>query len=254
MGAFFVAWLLASPALALCSLPGPRQAVEIASVIDGDTLRLADGRSVRLIGLDTPELGRKGRADEPYAVAARDELRTLVRASQGRLALHLGEQPQDRYGRALAHAFDAAGNNIEAALLRKGLGRFVAVAPNTAMVTCHQEAEARARASGRGMWRHPQRVDAGQIRQGGFALVEARIERIERNRGGTWLETDGPLVLNIPPGREKAFARAELDAMVGKRVEARGWIIDRKGARSAARWLLPISHPAMVSALSPEAQ
>lgn len=59
--------------------------MQVRQVVDGDTLRLVDGRSVRLIGINTPEVGRKGRSSEPYAEAARRRLQALVNASDGRV-------------------------------------------------------------------------------------------------------------------------------------------------------------------------
>ena len=38
---------------------------------DGDTLALEDGRSVRLLGINTPETGRDGEPSEPFAEDAR---------------------------------------------------------------------------------------------------------------------------------------------------------------------------------------
>lgn len=64
--------LLAPVAQADCPrLPGGFSA-RVEHVYDGDTVRLADGRKVRLIGVNTPELGREGRADESHARAAHD--------------------------------------------------------------------------------------------------------------------------------------------------------------------------------------
>jgi hypothetical protein len=48
----------------------------IASVYDGDTVRLTDGRGLRLIGLDTLELGHDGAPDQAYTQRATDALRT----------------------------------------------------------------------------------------------------------------------------------------------------------------------------------
>ena len=88
--------------LAFCPSPGPLPLVSVAKVVDGDTLRLVDGRSVRLIGINTPELGRDGRKAEPFAVAAQRRLRALVEASNGRVGLVPGRESKDRYGRTLA--------------------------------------------------------------------------------------------------------------------------------------------------------
>ncbi len=127
VGAFFVFVLFSLQAQALCSATGPLSRADVATVIDGDTLRLRDGRSVRLIGLNAPELGRKGRKAEPYAQAAKRRLQVLVDASDGRIGLRPGQQGRDHYGRVLAHAFDHRGANLEAALLVEGLGYFVAM-------------------------------------------------------------------------------------------------------------------------------
>ena len=46
--------------------PGKLPSVKVQRVVDGDnSLRLVDGRNVRLIGLNTPEIGCQGRANEP---------------------------------------------------------------------------------------------------------------------------------------------------------------------------------------------
>ena len=63
VGAFFVSVICLSAAQAYCPASeraGHRSAVQ--RVVDGDTLRLSDGRNVRMIGLNTPELGKKGRS------------------------------------------------------------------------------------------------------------------------------------------------------------------------------------------------
>ena len=57
--------------------------------------RLQDGSSVRMIGFNALELGKKGRTDEPLAVAARERLQALVTASD---SLLLGRKSQDHYG------------------------------------------------------------------------------------------------------------------------------------------------------------
>ncbi|MGV6807200.1 MAG: thermonuclease family protein, partial [bacterium] len=45
-----------------CAPFAPGEPVAVSRVIDGDTLHLVDGRRVRLIGVNTPEMGH---GDEP---------------------------------------------------------------------------------------------------------------------------------------------------------------------------------------------
>ncbi|KRW74254.1 nuclease [Pseudomonas sp. TTU2014-096BSC] len=250
VGAFFVSAFFAAAASAACSPPGPLQVQKVAQVIDGDTLRLVDGRSVRLIGLNTPELGSKGRRAEPFAERARRRLQALVEASGGQVGLHSGEQARDNYGRWLAHAFDSAGNNLEASLLAEGLGYFVVVRPNAALAACHLLAERSAREARLGLWRQSPVQSARNIRQGGFALLEGRVLRVERNRGGIWLELEGGLVVQVPVAALNAFGRGHLEELRGRSVEVRGWVIDRarrQGPTPRSRWLVQVSHPAMLA-------
>ncbi len=250
VGAFFVSAIWLSGAQAFCPAPAGLTSVTVQRVIDGDTLRLGDGRSVRMIGLNTPELGKQGRSDEPFAVAARQRLQALVEASGGRVGLRPGKQAQDHYGRTLAHIYSASGANLEAQMLADGLGFQVAVAPNVDLVACQQAAERSARQAGRGLWRQSPVVKSGQIQRSGFAVVSGRVSKVQRNRGGIWIELHDSLVLRVAPNLVGQFDNARWPALKGKQIEARGWIVDRSrrgGLQSGqSRWLLPLTAPSML--------
>ena len=253
VGAFFVFGVYAGGALAFCPAPGNLPSTKVQRVVDGDTLRLVDGRTVRLIGLNSPEMGRQGRSAEPFAEAARQRLQALVAASDGRVALQLGRQAKDHYGRTLAHAYDDRGNNLEAQLLAEGLGYQVAVAPNLALVQCQQAAERSARQARAGLWQHSPVLAPKQLSRGGFALLRGQVQRIERNGGGLWLEMGDSLVLHIAPRALGNFDLRAVESLEGRQVEARGWVIDRSrrgGLRAGqARWMLPLTDKAMLEAL-----
>ncbi len=66
VGAFFMSVVsVFAGAAEACRPTGALQNVEVARVVDGDTVRLRDGRSVRLIGINAPELAHNGRTTEP---------------------------------------------------------------------------------------------------------------------------------------------------------------------------------------------
>jgi len=255
-GAFFIPaiWLSGAFAAPLCPAPGALTYASVAHVSDGDTLRLEDGRSVRMIGLNAPETGKKGQSAEPFAEAARKRLQTLVAQSNGRVGLLAGKQAQDRYGRTLAHVFGADGSNLEAQLLADGLGYQVAIAPNVALLDCQQAAERSARAAGLGLWRQSPVLAAQQISRSGFALVGGTVSKVQRNRGGLWIDLQGGLVLHIGPRQLASFNQKQLASLQGAKVEARGWVLDRSrraGAKAGqARWMLPLTHPGMLKVIA----
>lgn len=253
VGAFFMLGVQASAAWAFCPAPSGLSTAKVQRVVDGDTVRLSDGRSVRLLGLNSPELGRQGRSAEPFAEAARKRLQALVDASRGRVQLQPGEQGKDHYGRTLAHAYDLQGRNLEAQLLSEGLGYWVAVAPNLALVKCHQAAERAARDARLGVWQRPVIQSPKQVKQGGFTLIQGRVERVERNRGGVWLEMGDGLVLHVAPRMMPSFDATALQALEGRTIESRGWVVDRAkrgGLREGqARWLLALTAQGMLQVL-----
>ncbi|PWK43850.1 thermonuclease family protein [Pseudomonas sp. OV226] len=249
-GAFFVSAIWLSGAQAFCPAPIELESVTVQRVVDGDTLRLSDGRSVRMIGLNTPELGKQGRSDEPFAVVARKRLEALVAASDGRVGLLPGKESKDHYGRTLAHVYGADGANLEAQMLAEGLGFQVAVAPNVDLVSCQQAAERSARQAGLGIWRQSPVLKAEQIEASGFAVLSGRVSKVQRNRGGVWIELQDSVVLRVAPNMLNRFDVAALETLQGAQIEARGWVQDRSrrgGLKPRqARWLLPLTDPSML--------
>ena len=88
----------------------------VASVTDGDTLRLTDGRRVRLVQVDTPELG----GGECYSRAARTQLLQLAGpGTRVRLTTDPRLDRVDRYGRLLAYV-EVGRTNVNVELVRRG--------------------------------------------------------------------------------------------------------------------------------------
>ncbi|SDT01568.1 nuclease homologue [Halopseudomonas xinjiangensis] len=248
--AFFVVWLFTGLAQAdACRMPED-DAVRVHSrtVFDGDTLELTDGRRVRLIGINAPEIGREGKASEPFARAAEQRLQQLTRGKP--LYLVPGEEPRDRYGRTLGHLFDAGGTNLEAQLLAEGLGFAIGVPPNLDMVQCHAAAEKAARTTGRGLWSGHPVIEASRLERGGFQIVRGTVRSAEKAGRFWWLALDGQVVLRIPQDDRNVLAGRDPSAMQGELVEARGWVIDRRGQRSVnrghQRFMLPVRHDSML--------
>jgi endonuclease YncB( thermonuclease family) len=128
----------------------------VLNVHDGDsiTVMTADGRKlkVRLIGIDTPEIG------QPYASESRDALRRMVAAAGNRVELVY--QKTDRYKRTLALVI-ANDRYLNHDLIRGGWAWYYrqyrkdleAVKPGAPVTFA--EAERYARSHRLGLWRDP---------------------------------------------------------------------------------------------------
>jgi micrococcal nuclease len=112
--------LLAAALLVLTALLAAPAAsntpAQLARVVDGDTIELAGGARVRLLQIDTPELG----SGECYSRAAAKELRRLVPAGTAiSLEADAPLDLVDRYGRLLRYVH-AGGRNVNLELVRRG--------------------------------------------------------------------------------------------------------------------------------------
>ena len=88
----------------------------IASVYDGDTLTVTTGEKVRLLQIDTPELG----SGECYSRKAATELRRLApTGAEVSLVADSSLDDRDRYGRLLRYVF-VGGRNVNLELVRMG--------------------------------------------------------------------------------------------------------------------------------------
>ena len=247
-GAFFL--LLSTPSYAttaFCSIAPIKAEFSVKQVIDGDTVRLHNGRSVRLIGIDAPEMGGRGRTDQPYAVQAKQRLSALIQANNNKVSLRLGQEPRDRYDRVLAYLYDRHGVSLGEQLVAAGLAFNVALAPNTDFAECLVQAEEHARTSGLGLWKHAAYKPAQQVKAGGFTLLQGRIQKVQRNKGGVWLELGHSVTIQIPTQALAYFDPQTFEDWQGRILHARGWVADRKGQNSQyARWRLTVSHPSML--------
>ena len=149
--------LIATAALGVAALASPRSAppitrsesVLVRAVLDGDTIDVSTFGRVRLLGIDAPEVGRRFDTPAPFAVEARERLKTLVWHRWVRLER---EGPAlDAYNRHLAYVMTEDGVFVNAALVRDGLARVSARIPLTRLPEL-QRAEADAQRSHRGMW------------------------------------------------------------------------------------------------------
>ncbi|MEH6649043.1 MAG: thermonuclease family protein [Motiliproteus sp.] len=234
-----------------CPPPQSVQTVSIATVFDGDTVRLNDGRKVRLIGINTPELGRDGKPDQPLARQAKAALEQLLQG-QSDLQLQPGQQSHDRYGRLLAHLYLHDGTNLEAQLLKRGLGFAISIPPNLKLRDCLRHAEQQARQQQRGVWSDPyyQPLRATDLSadNGGFGRFRGQVTKTGKLKKGHYLELDGKIFITFESTLLQQHPQFSSDNLLGYHIEIRGWLITRKLTKDQLNrgylpFMLNINHP-----------
>ncbi len=240
-------------------LPGSAPATEptpadvrgtVAAVIDGDTLRLADGREVRLAGILAPKPAAGDSA--AAAGAARAALAGLALGHE--VVVAADGRRMDRYGRALGQMMLRGGAIwLQGALLGDGLVRVSVAEAGQSRTADMLRIEAVARAGRRGLWADPAYrlrnpddvgfvVDSFQIVEGVVLAVAERRARTYLNFGADYL-TDFTVSLDGPARRLVAAAGVDLAALRGVRVRVRGWIKSFNGP------MIEITHAAQIEVL-----
>jgi micrococcal nuclease len=125
--------------------------VKVKWVADGDTIILQDGRHVRYIGIDTPEIDHPHQPAQPMSYAALAANRRLVDGR--RLRLVYDREKRDRYGRTLAYVYRSDGLFVNAELVRMGFAHVLYRFPNTANAADLLSAQRQAMVARKGIWR-----------------------------------------------------------------------------------------------------
>ena len=250
LGALFY-FLLTEYADAAC---GPHKQPEwqrVEYVHDGDSLKLTDGRKIRLIGINTPEVASDSKPAEPFSAEARESLKSEIRQANNRVGLIYGVRRTDRYGRTLAHLFLPDGTNLTRKLLRQGLGSLVAISPNITYNKCYQSAQQEARQKQVSIWDkdHSSIIDLGWQKSAptGFRHVRGTVTRVSESSKNIWLHLGRALIIQISRNDLDYFKIAQigsLEEFEGKIIEASGWIYTVKNQQR-----LRVYHPSVLHVL-----
>ena len=228
--AFVTGLLLPLKAFAeICPPTTPTTRHRVVRVIDADTVELSRGERVRLLGIDAPELGYSGQADEPVARDAKQALEAILRRSAYHVQLMPGQESRDRYGRLLAYLFLPDLTNVQRLLLQDGLVMQVFVAPNLEFADCLRPVEMAARRQSTGIWSladYEPGIDSINVPDSarGAAIVHGRVVRVGQSKDNLWINLQGGVALQIPRRYLDTFS-VNLVELTGQRVRARGWLV-----------------------------
>ncbi len=130
--------------------------IEVTHVYDGDTIQLMDGRRVRLIGINAPEImheDRKGECQkaEPFGENAKQYLTNKL--IHQKVSLEMDHEAQDHYHRILAYVFLTDGTIINEKMVEQGLAYCLPTSPNTRYEKQLEKTQQIAMDSGKGIWK-----------------------------------------------------------------------------------------------------
>jgi endonuclease YncB( thermonuclease family) len=230
--AFLVLASSGQPFAADCALEAQGEG-RVAAVLDGRSLRLEDGREIRLAGIARDGTDRaQGRAALSALAGGRD------------VTLHGDDDSPDRYGRQSVFLFAAgAEQSVQSELLRRGEALFSADIADKNCAAALTAAEGAARGARLGMWADGTVIknteSPGDILAtiGRFAVVEGRVLSVRQagattylNFGRNWTRD---FAATIPRRIVPAFEGAGLGPKLleNRWIRVRGVVSSRGGPR-----------------------
>lgn len=210
----------------------------VRKVYDGDTIILEDGKHIRLLGVNTPEIESRQRAEEPGGVAAKKWLQAQLHDKK--VYLEYDEVKIDKYKRQLAHVFLSNGKHLNVMLLENGWGTVSIIPPNVRYSDKLVQAQQQAEKARLGIWAMPdyqlQPITKIANHSRGWKRFSATPHAIKKNRKYTRLLINDKIDIRIANNNLKAFP--PLSTYLGKSLEIRGWV-----SRNNDHYTMLIQHP-----------
>ncbi len=215
---------------------------KIVEIIDGDTVVLASGKQVRMVGTQAPKLAlsRKNFTDWPLAKQAKQTLENIALGQT--VTLKYGGRKTDRHGRILAHLFTEDGTWLQKYMLEQGLARTYSFKDNRSCITELLKAEQTARTNSLNIWQNDyydimSASDLKQLNQknGTYQIIEGELLKFDTVYGqlyfnfGENYRTD--FTITVAKRNRLAFAQSNIDFKnpIGKKIRIRGWLEQRGG-------------------------
>lgn len=220
--------------------------VVVAKVYDGDTLLLSDGRKVRFLGINTPEIARRQKLAESGGEQAKAWLKQAIEHKP--VTLEFDAEKQDKYQRTLAYLFSEDNLHLNVELVKRGLATVNIFPPNLKYVAALADAQQHAERQGLGIWADaayaPQlysSIDIDDYR--GWRRVTGEIKSVKNSRKYSYLNFSDRFALQIPNQSLSLFP--DLMTYMGKRLEVRGWI-----SQSRQGFVMRLRHPLDIKVLN----
>ena len=202
----------------------PQGEGHVTEGIDGRSFRLADGREIRLAGIEpvAPDAAKAGRAAALSAII----------------------DAPDRYGRQSAFVFLAGSDTpVQSGLLAEGAALFSSEITDKACATSLLAAEAEARQAQKGAWtgsaviKNAESTDDILSGIGRFMLVEGKVLSVRQAGATTYLNfgrrwtRDFAVTISRRNMPAVESAGMTLKSLENRQIRIRGWVEARPGPR-----------------------
>jgi micrococcal nuclease len=216
---------------------------KVDKVYDGDTVKLEDGRKIRLLGINTPEVQHRNQATEAGGETAKRWLTDKLKTQKVRLVTDV--EQTDKYKRTLAYLITENKEHINVQLVERGLAAVNIYPPNLLYVNELVEAGKQAEQAKRGIWQQPQyaviAIDSlGNDGHPGWTRLSGKVSLIRSSRKYVYLEFSDLFQARIEKKWLTLFP--DINSYQGQIVEVRGWLNKNKGG-----WSMLIRHPSAIS-------
>ncbi|MFZ2403611.1 MAG: thermonuclease family protein, partial [Methylobacter sp.] len=230
----------------------------VKTVYDGDTVVLEDGRKIRFLGINTPEVQHR----DKLADAGGDEAKRWLadKLKNTKVRLEVGVEKTDKYGRTLAHLFTEKKEHINLQLVEAGLATVSIYPPELFYVNELVKAQNQAEQTRLGIWGRPEyaAIPVGSLTEAGhpgWTRLVGKVVNIRKTRKSVYLEFSPVLSPSAAPVLSAAEGDAfearienkwldlfpDVNGYLGKTIEVRGWLSKSKG-----HWSMLIRHPSAI--------
>ncbi len=240
-----------------CSAPAAVEWAQLKKIVDGDTVYLRDGRKVRVMGINSPEVGNRETDQPGYPQPLAIEAKLAVEhffSGDSKVGLRFGGQREDRYGRVLANVYRADGESLSAHLLALGLAWHVVVPPNELDWRCLELVELAAKKNNFGVWNNQnyptKQAKNLSMNDTGFQRLTGKVSSVNRSHGGWWLQLDR-LAVRVQDENLKYLDGVDPQDWLNQTLTIRGWVIDRSQSNAVKKkgyspLMINLQHSAML--------
>jgi hypothetical protein len=212
---------------------------------DGDTVELEDGRKIRLLGINTPEVEHKDKMTEAGGEDAKAWL--INKLQHARVRLEFDVEKTDKYGRTLAYLFSENKEHINLSLVKAGLATISIYPPNLLYVNELIAAENKAEQDKLGIWQRPEyaAIPVSNLTEAGhhgWTRLVGKVVSIRNTSKSVYLVFSDQFEARIESKWLSLFP--DVNDYVGKTLEVRGWL-----SKNRKQFSMLIRHPSAIRQL-----